>query len=214
MFDVGANVGSYANILLQQKPKTIVHCFEPGLEAYDELKSKFEEKKNVVCNNIALSDTEGEKTFYNNNESTTYSSFYKMKGSKQSVEVCTVKSTTLDNYCKQNLIDKIDLIKIDTEGHELAIIKGGRNLFEKGAVEIVQFEYGHAAQSARVFFYDLIEFFSSYGYIVYKLKPSGWELVLYSPWMEGCPYANFFAIKNESVFMPEIKKHEIIHINN
>ena len=49
-----------------------------------------------------------------------------------------VKTNTLDNFCKLNKIKKIDLLKIDVEGSELDVLKGGKNILKN--VKIIQLE--------------------------------------------------------------------------
>ena len=42
-----------------------------------------------------------------------------------------VQSITLDNFCKKKIIKNIDLLKIDTEGHEFEVLLGAKNLLKK-----------------------------------------------------------------------------------
>lgn len=211
IFDIGSNEGEYSEYLVSIKPNVVVHCFEPNKAAFNILKDKFCKMDKVKCNNVALGEKLEKKLLYSNPGATTFSSFHYFIDDKDDFsELNEVTVFTLDNYCENNNINKIDLMKIDTEGHELFVLKGGRQLFEKKDVEIVQFEYGHAALPARVLFSDIVKFFVDLEYVVYKIQPSGWEKITYSPWMEGCPYANFFAVKKDSYLIEEVKKYEII----
>ena len=49
-----------------------------------------------------------------------------------------VPVTTLDDFCNKNKISDIELLKIDTEGHELNVLLGGRKILKK--VKILQIE--------------------------------------------------------------------------
>ena len=53
-------------------------------------------------------------------------------------ETFKVQSDTLDNYCKDNQIEKIDILKIDTEGSELDILQGAQNILKKTDVVLVE----------------------------------------------------------------------------
>ncbi|MCX6784672.1 MAG: FkbM family methyltransferase [Candidatus Komeilibacteria bacterium] len=210
VFDVGANIGEYTQRLIKLNPKLSVHCFEPSKRAFVELKDKFINNLNVNCSNLALGDVVGKRKFYNFEESTTFSSFYLDFNTQAKPVEGLVEVDTLDNYCEGNKINHIDLLKIDVEGHELSILNGSQKLFQEGGIEIVQFEYGHAALPARAFLYDFFVFFEKYGYLIYRLKYIGWELQQYTPWLDKCPYANFFAIKKDSFLLEVIENQEII----
>ena len=51
-----------------------------------------------------------------------------------------VPSVTLDKFCKKNDIKKIDLLKIDTEGHEFEVLSGATNLLKKD-IEYILIEF-------------------------------------------------------------------------
>ena len=53
-------------------------------------------------------------------------------------ETFKVQSDTLDNYCKDNKIEKIDILKIDTEGSELDILLGAKNILKNTDVVLVE----------------------------------------------------------------------------
>ena len=44
---------------------------------------------------------------------------------KFTIETFNTKVITLDNYVKNNRIDKIDILKIDTQGYEDQVLEGG-----------------------------------------------------------------------------------------
>ena len=77
---------------------------------------------NVIIEDIALSDDEGEKDFYLQKGAVTWNStLIERFLEEKETEKISVPTTTLDNYVKQKkLIPKV--IKIDTEGSELLII--------------------------------------------------------------------------------------------
>jgi FkbM family methyltransferase len=52
-----------------------------------------------------------------------------------------VDCTTVDDFCSQRGITSIDVLKIDTEGHELAVLNGAMQMLSSGAVRFVFLEY-------------------------------------------------------------------------
>ncbi len=63
---------------------------------------------------------------------------------------CRVKTKTLDNFCEENNIHKIDFIKIDTEGSEMDVVKGGEKIILKN-LPLIQCEMSDDAFGSSVF---------------------------------------------------------------
>jgi len=154
MIDVGANVGE--TILEFNKNFEInkIYSIEPNLKTFQEIKKK--NFKNVEIFNFAASDVEGEdklKIGYLSSMSTineiNYDSFYtKVKSfiiwiisRKFSIykNEITIKKRRLDNFIRTQGVEEVDLIKIDTEGHEFNVIKGLGDYITN--VKIILFEY-------------------------------------------------------------------------
>jgi FkbM family methyltransferase len=140
IFDVGGNQGQSIEKYLKIFDKPIIHSFEPIKNEFDIMFSKFKNMKNIFLNNFALGDKTEEKEF-NVTAKSDNSSFNKINlgtdwlkvRSKQynTSEEGYVKSVQkvnvikLDDYCKDNNIGVIDLVKIDTQGYEDKVLEGG-----------------------------------------------------------------------------------------
>ncbi|MEM5565361.1 FkbM family methyltransferase [Psychroserpens sp. AS72] len=137
--DIGSNIGYYSLLGVKSNPHMKVFAFEPANGPKHYL------NKNIVLNNfssqiksidLALSNTIGNIDFYEV-ESLKYKYIkYNLAGegnagtktTSRNFIKNTVKADTLDNFAKSNSINKIDLIKIDTEGTEVDILSSGKNL--------------------------------------------------------------------------------------
>jgi hypothetical protein len=53
----------------------------------------------------------------------------------------SVTCTTLDGYCIRNDVERIGLLKIDTEGFDLEVLRGGANMLARKAVSFVYVEF-------------------------------------------------------------------------
>ena len=113
----------------------IVYCFEPNEHCYNEItKKKYDDKFKIY--NYGISDTDGYSKF-NNCDHYGYSSildfddkgdFFKLcekidTGFNNILNIRRIKIKRLDTFIKENNINKIDLLKIDTQGHDLNIVK-------------------------------------------------------------------------------------------
>ncbi|MFC3812347.1 FkbM family methyltransferase [Lacihabitans lacunae] len=172
VFDIGANIGLYSLIALQKMENSgFVHSFEPAPNAYSKLTQNINlnKFKNVKVNQMGVSSSTGELLF-NLCEDDAYNSIGE-KPLQKIREVIKIKSTTINNYCKENNISKIDVIKIDTEGAELLVLEGGGDLLshENGPIILCEFNknsnygFGHSIESYQ-------EILNGYSYQLFILE--------------------------------------------
>ena len=88
--------------------------------------------------------------------------------------------TTLTNYANNAGLAHISLVKIDAEGHDLAVLRGARSLFVEQRISVAQFEYNHRWIYSRFFLRDAFELLGPLGYRIGKLTPLGVEF--YTGW--------------------------------
>jgi FkbM family methyltransferase len=162
VFDVGANIGDWAQTALSVNPFINLHCFEPSRYTFDILQSK-QLPSNVSCRCLGLGEASGELDLHIAGNGVGTNSLYARKGVFDSPTMGTEKVSieTVDNYCDANEIKRIDFMKVDVEGHELAVFKGMKNLLAQRGIEVIQFEYGGTNLDARVYLGDIWDFFGS-----------------------------------------------------
>jgi FkbM family methyltransferase len=135
IFDIGANTGQCIRRFKGIFPNSIIHSFEPIKEVFDILKKNFI-SKNIVINNYACGDKNSFKNFNFNKLSYTSSFLEINKKNKraylfQNKKINKIKIIKLDNYIKQHDIKCIDILKVDAQGYELKILKGGEKSLKK-----------------------------------------------------------------------------------
>lgn len=151
VFDVGANVGELALLFSRFVGDAgKVHCFEAAKAVYEKLEivCRIAERRNVRLNHLALADEK--KTIRLNVYADALSVFnsqamrplknYGIDAEPVSVE--DVAAATVDDYCEENKIEKIDLLKIDVEGAELQVMKGARKMLASKRIDCLTFEFG------------------------------------------------------------------------
>lgn len=166
VFDVGANIGQSAKKFEAAFPKAKIHCFEPVSATFEILEKNMDGHTNVTCHNIALGDSDGQATVYLKDVSFT-SSLVKPNTPNTITGSERVEVRTVDEFVSQNKIERIDLLKIDTEGFDLIVLKGSQNILSAGKVPFVLVEVGFQPGDTRHVLFDEVQ---SY------LAPMGYEV--------------------------------------
>jgi FkbM family methyltransferase len=142
-FDVGANTGQTTNAILQVLPRASIHAFEPHPAAFESLRRL--NIKNVVLNNYALGAQPEERTLFENTSSDMSSLLPLGEHGWGHVQAKTaVKVSTVDHYCTKHGIPRIDLLKSDTQGFELEVLKGASAMLEGNLVRLIYLEMNFA----------------------------------------------------------------------
>ncbi len=209
--DVGANVGKYTQLLLSETNSEII-SFEPLKEAFKELQKIENEYPNrlKVFNyaigeentNLELnfSDEKSEKATFSN-DIDKLSFFDHEKNKKVMTDVVTLDSFFLEN---SSLIDKkdIDLIKIDTEGFELEVIKGAKNTIENKRPKYIQLEFNWHQLFKNHSMYEFSKNLSNYE--LFQILPFGKKLIKVDPIR---PETNIYHLSNFVFIRKDISKN-------
>ncbi|MDY6904691.1 MAG: FkbM family methyltransferase [Thermodesulfobacteriota bacterium] len=213
IFDVGANRGQFLNLVMSAlEPRQYeIHCFEPAHHAYQLLEQNLERSesdRNIVLNNFGLGKTAGEYELFYNEPGAEIASLTRRRVDHFNIDFSMsemVNISTLDHYCREKGIDRIDLLKIDVEGHELDILDAGaRQMFEKKAVRLVSFEFGGCNIDTRTFFQDFFYLFKSYDMKLHRITPSGYlsPVNAYKESFEQFSTTNFLAVQQSLLSGP------------
>ncbi len=200
LFDVGGNVGEWTLAARTTWPKARVHVFEPSARHLEELARTVGKLAAVTVNPLALGAEAGSATLYKDTAITGLASMTRRDLAHVGLSMDlseTIKVTTLDEYCLAHGISAIDLLKIDVEGHELDVLKGGTRLFQTRAVAAVQFEFGGCNVDTRSFFRDFYRFFETHGYLIHIIRPGGKlsAVARYSEFNEQFMTTNYIAVR-------------------
>tara|TARA_Y100001970_G_scaffold293656_1_gene442026 strand:- start:21097 stop:21858 length:762 start_codon:yes stop_codon:yes gene_type:complete len=160
IFDVGANQGQTIERFNKIFDSCKFHCFEPNNLAFEKLK-KFE-NHNIILNNMALGEKAEEKKFFNYPK-TSSSSFYSINSSSKIYKInkeyqtTMVKVGTIDQYCRNNKISKIDILKIDTQGYEKFVLLGSKEFISNRKITFIETEIqlGNQYNKEATSFYDI-----------------------------------------------------------
>jgi FkbM family methyltransferase len=211
--DVGANVGAWTDVvyaqLLEARSRietkragggalagVELHVFEPSPTCYAKVQERLAswgQGVRVVTSRTAIADREGEATFTVFGETAGINTLMPMPGDAGRSEV-TVQVSTLEAYAAAHGLDRIDFLKIDTEGNDFNVLEGARNLLREQRIGLVQFEYNHRWIAFRRYLKDAFDLLSAAGYHVGKITPKGIET--YGDWhpeLESFREGNYLA---------------------
>jgi len=144
IIDAGAANGEVSQLLSRLFPLNEIWAFEPRKEAFLRASALHTGNKRVHCYQKALSEKSGTEVFHVS-ENEVSSSFHEIKKEFQddsnffeqvrSVKTETIETVSLDECCADH---NVLLLKIDTQGHEMNVLRGGINTLKKTAVIVLE----------------------------------------------------------------------------
>lgn len=204
VIDVGANVGRWSDAMLRAARHAVrlddldLHAFEPSSYAFERL-SEALGRGRVTLAQAALSERIGTSTLHVVGPGAGTNSLHEPPGASANATTEEVATITLDTYADSAELEHITLVKIDTEGHDLAVLRGARRLLAEQRILIAQFEYNHRWVYGRSFLRDVFELVGPLGYRVGKVTPRGVEF--YASWdsdLETFVEGNYVACTHEA----------------
>ena len=197
VIDVGANQGAYSLMCLKACAGARVYSFEPHPKTFLSLVQNLS-GKNSLCINKALGSSCGVLKLFDyahmdgSSHASLYSDVIEQMHCKDSISH-QVDVTTLDSIIEEYEIQKIKLLKIDTEGYELEVLKGSSMAINKRMIRVIHFEFNEMNVISRSFFKDFIELLPEYDF--FRLLPTGMIPLKYNPLSsEIFAYQNIVAI--------------------
>lgn len=173
--DVGANVGHWSRLFLdlaesrRRLDDVDLHAFEPSAQAFHKLALELGDS---TLRRIALSDRSGTMTLHTAPNST-LSSAHDIPGVHNAEE--DVLTTTLDAYAQEAHLDRIDLLAIDTVGHEIAVLQGAAGLLREHRIAVIIFQRNRYWVYAGRYLRDAFCLLEPLGYRISTLTPRGVE---------------------------------------
>ena len=199
VFDVGANKGEWSAQARQAFGEGAeIYASEPVCETHTFLEKQLavlpaSEKTHAI--HAAMGDTSGTVEMRVFGELAGSNSLYQRSGcqvqGQRSESVCVQRG---DAFCSQRSIRRINLLKIDTEGHEMAVLRGFNGLLAQRGVDVIQFEYGGTWIDAGILLKEAFALLVAHGYRMGRLMPNRVQWFdAYSQKFENFRYCNWVA---------------------
>jgi len=175
VLDVGANVGDYAQGVLQSTSAT-VHCFEPQpivAKGLAERLAPFGERAVVVPRGVGAQSGVLELRYNpDSSELASFSAEVDAISYVRNVERIEVPVVSLDDYAAEVGLTRVDFIKIDTEGFEREVLLGAERVLRELKPPLVQLEFNWHHLLRGTSLYALAQLLPDYD--CYQLVPGGW----------------------------------------
>jgi len=184
VIDVGANKGQSALEFVRFYPGADLHCFEPVRSTFDELQAAVGNLPTVRCHRVALGSHQGSGRMILEGSSDLFwleeTEGTPAQASRPNSE--PVQVTRLADFCGQARISHVDLLKIDTEGHDLEVLIGAESLLDEMQIDLVQVEAGMNDDNTRhVSLATFIEYLQPKGYRLFGLYEQVHEWPTHKP---------------------------------
>ena len=192
IFDIGCYRGNFTKNFIKNEKKIGIESnfflFDPNPSTKDYLRLILKDKK-IKYFNLAIDNSDAQKKFYLNN-------FFEPSGSSLNTTIkddlkwlstrkflikilhpfkkikdfseMIVKTQTLDNFCIEKKISSIDVLKIDTEGNELNVLKGAVKLLGQNKINIIYTEISETKKKFSEKEKNVIDFLNSYNFELKK----------------------------------------------
>ena len=144
--DIGCNIGSFSKEILKNKATKVI-AFEPlhgCQESLKEIQKHYD--KRFIYYDCALSNRDGFDYINFGDNKSALASLEKSINDidyvgRSNKNTSMIELKKLDNFINFDNFRNIDFIKIDTEGHEYKVLRGGLEFIKKNNVKMIQLEF-------------------------------------------------------------------------
>jgi FkbM family methyltransferase len=168
VIDIGANEGQFITKTLPVFPNATIHCFEPLQDVYGKLKKNFEKTPNVITHNFGLGEANEEKEIFNNEYSPSSSMLEMMSFHKENfdfavkVEPKRIAIRRLDDFFPADIAKPL-LVKIDVQGYEMFVLKGGDKVVRQADIVIIETSF-YPLYKGQPLFEEIYDYFVARGF--------------------------------------------------
>jgi FkbM family methyltransferase len=170
VLDIGANTGQFTKTISSLLPNANIYSFEPLPDCFDKLNEFASKYSNIKAFNTGVGDRSGVMRFERNDASPS-SSFLTMTDIHKEAFPYTEKSSTvevkiskLDDMCENIDLGMSLFVKIDVQGYEDKVLKGGEKTVKKAKLVIVETSFVPLYESQPLFD-DIYKTFSEWGFV-------------------------------------------------
>ena len=206
--DVGANIGDWTVELLETlKTSTVdgfvIQAFEPAPTQRQDMIARCESEialGRVVVDARGLAAMAGHFPFGITGDQTGTSALIAPSQGAPNGSEFEIETTTLDAVCSESGLDRLHLVKVDTEGNDFNVILGAKDLLKREVIEILQFEYNWRWVAFDRTLKNVFDFLAGKPYVIGRLTPEGVEVYdAWHPELERFIETNYIIAHRDSI---------------
>lgn len=175
ILDVGANTGQTALKVARCFPDSRIYSFEPVPSTFNELvrNTKADKRIEPVC--CALGAKRGSALITKDPLSETNTLVVDVGSDPNAKSLLEIKVDTVDQFCAERGIQRVNLLKIDTEGYEINVLKGANQLLAEKRVDFIlaECDFFRRAGEPHGDFIEIFNHVSGFGFSVVSFYTGG-----------------------------------------
>jgi FkbM family methyltransferase len=188
VFDVGANVGAWTANLIGELTRSgvdgyCIRAFEPAPAQRISLTALCRDgidAGKVLVDPRGVAAEPGKARFHVTGDVGGTSALASQGDKSISPDLVEIDVVTLDAVCAEQGVSRLDLVKVDTEGNDFNVILGAKGLFDREAIEVLQFEYNSRWVAFGRSLLNVFDFMEGRPYLIGRLTQTGIEV--YGAW--------------------------------
>ncbi len=208
--DIGANQGDWTLSLLDllaeapsQGRTHRIHLFEPVPATIDRLRASLataDADGLTVVHALAVSDAAGTASIAVMSATGGTNTLHCSSTDIPAGGWVGVEKITLVDFWRQHGIERMQLAKSDTEGHDISVLRGARELLAAERIDVFQFEYNHRWIFSRHYLKDAFELVAGLPYRIARIMPTHIEILpSWHPELERFFEANYILIREDAL---------------
>jgi FkbM family methyltransferase len=179
VFDVGANVGQSTAIFVEAFPSAAVYAFEPVLATFESLRGNVAAYPQVSIFNLALGRRSG-AAHMESRRNSVISRVIERPGFFSRTKSESVSMTSGDAFCAKHHVERIDLLKVDAEGHDLEVLIGFQDMLAGMRIGLLEVEVGMNRANTRHVPFEAVKAF---------LEPRDYHLFHFNEQVMDIPFS-------------------------
>lgn len=180
IFDAGANIGFISKIYSQKFKEANLYCFEPNPSLHEILLDTFKDNSKIKTYPYALSNkVDNNVPFLINKKNGSSSFFNPTQSNRLRFDLSepipdNVQTITIDEFCQNEQIIHIDILKLDIEGAEVMALEGARIMLENSNIDLIYTEISFIPlYENKQTFHEVSSFLMQFDYLLYNIYGFG-----------------------------------------
>ncbi|MBB5690821.1 FkbM family methyltransferase [Roseomonas alkaliterrae] len=173
IFDIGANVGQTHAQARFVYPKATIHSFEPVTATFEKLAEALAPYPHSFAHRLAFAARPG-RALMQARPGGVMNRILDAPPANKAIPTEEVEVVTGETFCARHSIAEIGILKVDTEGHDLDVLVGFRDMLAARRIAYVEVECGISPRNLmHVPFARIADFMFAMGYGLFGLYPGG-----------------------------------------